>query len=77
MQKTTFEQRLVLIGNRVKELSLQQNLTIKQLSEKSDISIKYLKRIENGQAVGINTYHLDRLCFSLNLSSVNDILYFY
>lgn len=77
MKNTTFEQRLVLLGNRVKELRLQRNLTIEQLSEKSGINIKYLKRIENGQAVGINTLHLDRLCFGLNLSSVNDILYFY
>lgn len=77
MQNTRFEQQLVLIGNRVKELRLQRNLTIEQLSEKSGIKTKYLKRIENGQAAGINTCHLDRLCFGLSLSSVNDILYFY
>ena len=77
MQNTTFEQRLVLLGNRVKELRIQQNMTVKQLSEKAGINTKYLERIENGQAVCINIKHLNRLCLGLNISSVNDILYFY
>lgn len=77
MQNTTFEQRLVLLGNRMKELRLQRNMTIEQLSKKTGINTKYLKRIENGQAFGITTKHLDRLCKGLNLSTVNNLLYFY
>lgn len=77
MQKTTFEQRLVLIGNKVKELRLQRNLTIEQLSEKSGINTKYLRKIEDGKAICITTKHLYHLKKALNLSSVNDILYFY
>lgn len=77
MQNITFEQRLVLLGNRIKELRQQKNLTIRQLSQKSGINSKYLKIIENGQAFGVTTNHLDRLCKGLNLSSINDILYFY
>lgn len=77
LDTTTFEQKLILLGNRVKELRQQRNLTIRQLSEKSGITEKYLKRIESGKAFGINTRHLDRLCKGLNLSSINDILYFY
>lgn len=72
-----FEQRLVLLGNRVKELRQQKKLTRQELSVKSGISSKYLKIIEDGQAKGITTNHLDRLCKGLNLSSLNDLLYFY
>ena len=45
-----FEQRLVLRGNRVKELRQQKKLTRQELSVKSGISSKYLKIIEDGQA---------------------------
>lgn len=72
-----FKQILILVGNKVKELRQKRNMTIKELSEKSGISQKYLKKIENGQAIGITTKHIDRLCRSLDLSSINDILYFY
>lgn len=72
-----FNQRLVLLGKRVKEIRVQKCMTIKELSEKSGISTKYITKIENGQAIGITTKHLDRLCKGLNLSSINEILYFY
>lgn len=72
-----FNQKLVLLGKRVKELRLQKCMTIKELSEKSRISTKYITKIENGQAIGITTKHLDRLCKGFNLSSINEILYFY
>lgn len=72
-----FEQRLVLLGNRVKELRQQKKLSRQELSVKSGINSKYLKIIEDGQAKGITTNHLDRLCKGLNLSSLNDLLYFY
>lgn len=77
MLTTTFEQRILLIGNKVRELREERKMTIKELSQKSGISIKYLQKIENGQAAGINTIHFNRLCKDLNLSSVNEILYFY
>lgn len=57
-----FEQRLVLLGNRVKELRQQKKLSRQELSVKSGINSKYLKIIEDGQAKGITTNHLDRLC---------------
>lgn len=52
-------------------------MTIKELSEKSGISTKYITKIENGKAICITTKHLDSLCKGLNLSSINEILYFY
>ena len=72
-----FKQKLILIGKRIKELRAQQNMTLKDLSNKSGISVNYLKKIESGKAFGINTTHLYRLYKSFELKSIKDLLNFY
>lgn len=77
MQNTTFEQRMVLLGNRLKEIRQQKNITINELSKKSGLSARYIKKIENGQAFNINIRHVYLLYTSLELVSIYDLLYFY
>ena len=66
-----------MLGKRVKEIRLGKNWSLKELSIKSGISIKYLKIIEEGKAVGITTDHLFAICKSFGLSSFNDLLNFF
>ncbi len=77
MQNTTFEQRMVLLGNRLKEIRQQKNMTINELSQRSGLSTSYIKKIEYGQAFNINIKHVYQLYKSLNLASIYDLLYFY
>lgn len=77
MQNTTFEQRMGLLGNRLKEIRQQKNITINELSKKSGLSARYIKKIENGQAFNINIRHVYLLYTSLELVSIYDLLYFY
>ena len=77
MQNTTFEQRMVLLGNRLKEMRQQKHITINELSKKSGLSARYIKKIENGQAFNINIRHVYLLYTSLELVSIYDLLYFY
>lgn len=41
---------MTTIGSRIKKLRKQQNLTLKELSEKVGISISFLSDIENGRS---------------------------
>lgn len=72
-----FSQTLILLGKRIKELRLEQNMSIKDLSIKSKISTTYLRKIESGKAVGINTSNLYRLYKCFKLKSLKDLLNFY
>lgn len=77
MDNTTFEQRMVLLGKRVNEVRQYKNITINELSKKSGLSTRYIKKIENGQALNINIRHVYLLYKSLELVSIYDLLYFY
>lgn len=48
MQDDDFKTKLKILGDNVKKLRTEKNITLKALSIKSGISIKYLKIIEDG-----------------------------
>ncbi len=56
-----------LLGQRIREARLAKKLTQEELSEKLDISIAYLSRVERG-ASHINLTRLNQLCNLLGVS---------
>ena len=46
---------LKILGNNVQKIRLSKNISIKEMSEKTSIREKYLKKIEKGEAMGITT----------------------
>ncbi|MBU5440169.1 cupin domain-containing protein [Tissierella sp. MSJ-40] len=57
------------IGEKIKELRLSQKMTLKQLSEKTDLSIGYLSQLERGlTSVAISSLKSIANAFSVDLS---------
>ena len=48
-----YEKSFKLIGKRIKFLREIKNISIKELSDMTKISVKYLTKIENGLRVGM------------------------
>ncbi|MBR1617965.1 helix-turn-helix transcriptional regulator, partial [bacterium] len=46
----TFEETCILIGKNIKNYRLKKGFSLKDLSQKTNISQTYLKKIENGTA---------------------------
>ena len=44
-----------ILGNNVQKIRISKNISIKEMSEKTGIREKYLKKIEKGEAIGITT----------------------
>lgn len=63
----TREQFFKKLGENIANLRKQQNLSIKELSLKSDISVRYLLKIENGEAVRITSKHICKLHNALKI----------
>lgn len=59
---------------KLKDLRLKRNLTISRLAELSNIPQKTLLRLENGEAKGISFKYLNRLCYVLDISNLNDLM---
>jgi len=63
-----YENYFKLIGERIKFLREKQNLPIKDLSQKTKISVRYLTKIENGLAFGMYiNKHLLVIAIALNV----------
>ena len=56
-----------IIGQRIKQARLAKNYTQDELSEKLDVSIAYLSRVERGSS-HINLKRLHQLCKLLDVS---------
>ena len=66
--------RLIKIfGMNVKKIRLGKNISIKELSEKTGIREKYLKKIEKGEAVGITITQMWQISEMLN-SKIIDLI---
>ena len=63
------KQKLALLGNHIKKLRENLNITLKKLSEKTGIRISYLKKIEEGSAYGLLiNRHLGMIAKALNVN---------
>ena len=56
-----------IIGERLKEARIKKGYTQEQLSEKIDVSVAFLSRVERGDTK-INLSRLNQLCELLNVS---------
>lgn len=56
-----------IIGSRLKQARLAKNLTQEDLSEKIDISVAFLSRVERGNS-HINLKRLSQICSILDVS---------
>ncbi len=73
-----YKKKFLLLGKRIKELRESQNLSQKEFSEKSGLSIKYIKKIESGLAYGIGFQkHMFKIAFALNTKIEEIIKNFY
>lgn len=59
---------LKIFGENVRKNRKKANMTIKELSEKTSISERYLKRIEHGDYTGISTSHIFKLAKGLGVT---------
>ncbi len=58
---------LKLLGKTIKMCRIQKQLSLKELACKTKIRKEYLKKIENGKAVGVRLEHINRICKGLNI----------
>lgn len=68
MNDDNFLERLKIFGENVRKYREKANITIKELSEKTDIRKQYLKRIEKGNCIGISTSQVYLLAEGLNIT---------
>lgn len=55
---TEFIQALKILGQNIKENREKREMTVEEVSQKTGIRLSYLKKIENGKAVGVSTMHI-------------------
>ena len=60
--------KLKIFGQNIKNFREKNNISLKELSLKSGIKIAYLKKIEQGKALGITIDHIDFLAKGLGIS---------
>ena len=58
----------IFLGNKLKKARLERHLTRENLSEKIDVSTRFLASVESGQ-VGISLITLKKICIEFGLSS--------
>lgn len=56
-----------LFGKNVKKYREKENISVEELGQKSNISEKYLKRIEKGMATGVKFTQAIRIAKSLGI----------
>lgn len=56
------------LGLHIQKLRALKNISFEELSKLSGINKKYLKRIEDGEAYGINPRHLTLLCKGFDIT---------
>lgn len=60
--------KFVRLGKNITKFRKEKNITINELSEKTGINLKYLKRIENGEALNISlSKHLFKIENALDI----------
>lgn len=52
---------LEILGKNIQKIRTKKKITIKELSKKTEINEKYLKKIEQGTAIRISTKHLFKI----------------
>ncbi len=62
------------IAQEIKNTRISKNMTIEELSIKSNISVRYLKSVENARISKISIKSLCKICNALNTNIYNIIV---
>ena len=63
-----FKKDCIILGQNIKQLRESKNMTLNELSQKTKISLNYLKKIESGNAYGVKILtHLAKIASALDL----------
>lgn len=68
-----YEKEFKKLGENIKKMRIKNNITVKELSQKTGIRIPYLYKIEQGKAYGICIKkHLYKICctFKIKISEI-------
>ena len=63
------EEMLKIFGENVRKQREKENLTLKDVAEKTKIREQYLQKIENGNAAGIRCSHIFIIAHALNIKA--------
>lgn len=64
---TEIIQALKILGQNIKENREKRGMTLEEVSQKTDIRLSYLKKIENGKAIGVSTMHIFMIAEALDV----------
>lgn len=64
---TEIIQALKILGQNIKDNREKRGMTLEEVSQKTDIRLSYLKKIENGKAVGVSTMHVFMIAEALDV----------
>lgn len=67
MNKEDFGKILKILGKRLHDLRIEQNISLDILAKKSGIRKEYLKKIEEGNSFGIGILQIFSLCMALKV----------
>lgn len=63
-----FKESCCKLGNNIKKLREEKNITIREMSDKTGIRKEYLKKIESGEAYGVCLEkHMSAIAHALNV----------
>ena len=68
-----YEKEFKKLGENIKQLRIENNMSVKELSQKTGIRIPYLYKIEQGKAYGVCIEkHLYKICcvFKIKMSDL-------
>ena len=64
-----FKEHLILLGKHIQTIRKNKNISLQDLSKKTQIRIEYLKKIEKGEAYGVRIgRHIYNIALSLEVS---------
>ena len=61
-----------IVGSRIKQLRLQKGLTLKQISQKSGMSVYFLNKIEKGEVKSLTLFGTLKIANAMSVN-IDDI----
>lgn len=65
----TFSTTLKILGENIQKIRIEKNITLKDLSERTGIRERYLKKIEKDTAARITAAHLYKIADTLEVEA--------
>ena len=68
MEEKEISEKFKILGKNIKFYREKANISFSELSNKTGINEKYLKKIEDGEAKRLGTFKVVKIMYVLNLS---------